>query len=260
VHTVPHIVGRPPGSRLRRRRSDRFVFYLIATWTTRKAILDAVSAFVRAFTAHDAVELVIHTTPEDHIARARIQRGETPHPPSEGDTWFSLARALAGRRSVPHITLSTRLLDLGELDYLHTESDCFLLLSHGEGWGLGAFDAAASGNPVIVTGWGGTLEFLPEGYPYVVEYDLLTTTTAEPDAWWEPQPAEPWANARIDHAAELLRRVFEHRDEARQWGTALQSHVHESFSEARVIRALIDALDGKSTHPRPRAPVWRGLS
>ena len=157
---------------------------------------------------------------------------------------------------MPHITLSTRLLDPGELDYLHTESDCFLLLSHGEGWGLGAFDAAASGNPVIVTGWGGTLEFLPECYPYVVEYDLLPTTTAEPDAWWEPLPVERWANARIDHAVELLRRVFEHRDEARQWGTALQSHVHESFSEARVIRALIDALDGKSTHPRPRAPVW----
>jgi len=244
VHVVPHVVKRSSASRLRR-RSGRFVFYLIATWTSRKAILDAVFAFMRAFTAQDAVELVIHTTPEDHIARARLQRTGTPHVAAESGTWFSLARALAGRRSVPDITLTTRVLDPRELDDLHTACDCFLLLSHGEGWGLGAFDAAASGNPVIVTGWGGTLEFLPDSYPYCVEYDLVPTTTAEPDAWWAPLPAERWANARIGHAAELLRRAFEHRDEARRWGIALQSHVHESFSETRITRALIDALDGR---------------
>ena len=244
VSIVPHIVKPALASRRRRRKSGRFLFYLIATWTTRKAIPDAVSAFVLAFTAHDQVELVIHTTPEDHTACARSQRSGTPHAPAEAETWFTLARVLAGRRSVPLVRLSTRVLDPKELDDLHAESDCFLLLSHGEGWGLGAFDAAAFGNPVVVTRWGGTLDFLPNGYPYCVDCDLVPTITAEPDAWWAPRLGERWADARIDHAAQLLRRVFECREEGKEWGAALRSHVHELFNQARVTSALIAALDG----------------
>ena len=46
----------------------------------------------------------------------------------------------------------------------------------------GAFEAAASGHPAIVTGWSGTREFCPEDYPYFVDYDLIPTTDDQPDA------------------------------------------------------------------------------
>ena len=243
VHVVPHIVRRSRRAPLPPQTSDTFVFYLIATWTSRKAILDAVSAFVRAFTGDDRARLVIQTTRVDHIAAAQLQRSGTPQPPAARETWFSLARALAGHRSVPAITLGTRLLARHEIDALHDRCDCFLLLSHGEGWGLGAFEAAAAGNPVIVTGWGGTLSFLPDGYPYCVDYDLVPTVTAPPDSWWGPRPGERWANARIEHAAALLRHVFEHREEARGWGRALQLHVRACFSPTRVTQALLGALE-----------------
>lgn len=244
VHVVPHIARRPPPRSDSRADSEKFVFYLIATWTSRKAILDAVAAFLRAFTTKDDVALVIQTTREDHIASYRYTLAATPQPALERESWFSLARALAGRRSVPEIRLGTRVLAEGEIEDLHARSDCFLLLSHGEGWGLCAFDAAASGNPVIVTGWGGSPEFLPDGYPYCVEYDLVPTVTAEPDSWWRPWPGERWADARIDHAAALLRHVFDHQDDARGWGRSLQAHVCESFSQTRVTRMLLDALRG----------------
>ena len=96
---------------------------------------------------------------------------------------------------------------------------------------------------MIVTGWGGTREFLPPDYPYLVEYDLVPTITEEPDAWWTPQPDEHWAKARIAHGAKLLRRVFYERDEARSWGRVLQSSVNSAFGEAQVTARLIDALD-----------------
>lgn len=241
IHVIPHIVRRPPFSSPPKRGEGKFVFYLIATWTARKAVLDAVWAYLTAFTAADHVVLSIHTTPEDLIACARLARGESGEAQSRA-SWFSLARALAGRRRAPEITLSTRRLTRQEVELRHAAGDCFFSMSRGEGWGLGAFDAVAFGNPVVVTGWGGTLDFLPEGYPYCVEYDLVDTSREEADLWWEPRAGERWAKARIEHAATLLRRVFQHRDEAREWGYVLQSAVTAEFSQVEVTRQLIDAL------------------
>jgi glycosyltransferase involved in cell wall biosynthesis len=241
VHVVPHIARRPQPS-LSAAADDMFSFYVIATWTSRKAVIDVVSAYLRAFSASDRVRLVIHTTNVDLIAHERFARnGAVPASP-QCRTWFTLARALAGRRSAPEIRLSTRVLSRGEVDALHAGCDCFVLLSHGEGWGLPAFEAAAAGKPVIVTSWGGSLDFLPDGYPYRVEYDLVPTLTAEPDAWWQPRAGERWARARVDHAAQLMREVYEHRDEAQAWGAALAALVNASFAEPRVTRALLAAL------------------
>jgi len=221
-----------------------FVFYSIATWTSRKAVLDTVDAFVSAFKADDDVVLVIHTTVEDHVARGRAVRAGGPRNPSREETWFTLASALAGRPDVPRIVLSTRGLDRVGIDALHARGDCFVSLSRGEGWGLGAFDAGNHGNPVVVTGWGGTLDMLPSGYPYCVDYDLAPTTLDEPDDWWSPRPGERWARARVAHAAALLRDVFEHRVQARDWGRLLQSGIHSRFDSAQVTRRLLEALRG----------------
>jgi glycosyltransferase involved in cell wall biosynthesis len=240
VNLVPHVARRPGAARAR--PDGRFTFYLIATWTSRKAILDAVSAYLQAFSARDAVRLVIHTTPVDLVARGRSERTGVPPMPPGSETWFTLAQALAGLREAAEIRLSTRALGRPELDALHARGDCFVLLSHAEGWGLPAFEAAAAGNPVIVTGYGGSLDFLPEGYPYLVEYELGPTLAAEPDAWWFPRADEQWANARVDHAARLMRDVYGRRAEARAWGDALAAHVNASFAEPVVTRRLIETL------------------
>jgi len=254
---VPHSARclQPPAISAPGRREGRFVFYLIATWTSRKAILDTVSAYLSAFSSDDDVLLVIHTTPEDHVASARLAyRREQVTDPTRA-TWFTLARAVAGRERAPAITLSTRRLTRAEVDALHARSDCFVCLSRGEGWGLGAFDAAAFARPVIVTGWGGTLDFLPDGYPYCVDYDLVPTITDDADSWWEPRPGERWAKARTGHAATLLRHVFEHRDEAASWGRLLRSGVETNFARSQVTRRLIDALDPKGSAIRSQSAV-----
>jgi glycosyltransferase involved in cell wall biosynthesis len=213
---------------------------------------------VTAFGAGDDVVLVIHTTPEDLVAKARPPGAPGPRSRHEGSGWFTLARALAGRSDVPAIELSTRTLTEAEIDDLHRRGDCYLSLSRGEGWGLGAFDAAAWGNPVIVTGWGAAPEFLPEGYPYLVHYDLVATTTDEPDTVWRPIEGERWAKADVAHAASLLRRLYEHRDEGRAWGRRCQDHVSGTFDRASVTGRLLTALDqGRSTPARGGSIVTR---
>jgi glycosyltransferase involved in cell wall biosynthesis len=242
LRVVPHIARGSPPPRERSTANGKFTFYLIATWTSRKAILDVVSAYVTAFTAADDVLLVIHTTPEDLIASARPRRTDQAAGFRCPASWITLANALARHRRAPPIELSTRQLTRDQVEMLHARADCFVSLSRGEGWGLGAFDAGAFGKPVIVTGWGGTLEFLPTGYPYCVEYDLEPTTSDAPDLWWEPRPGERWARARVEHGAILMRRAYEHPDEAHEWGRILQATVTTKFEPHRVTSCLIDAL------------------
>jgi glycosyltransferase involved in cell wall biosynthesis len=220
---------------------DGFVFYAIATWITRKALAELVTAYLAAFSVEDDVTLLIHTTPVDQIARGRLGRATARHPDPVA-TWFTISRLVAGRRQAPRIVLSTDELSDEEVHCLHLRGDCFVSLSRGEGWGLGAFEAGGAGNPAIITGWGGSLDYIPDGYPYLVDYDLIPTTVDEPDAWWEPRPGERWAKARIDHAAALMRQVFEHPGEARRWGAALQSNIVQKFSAPVVRRQLLSAL------------------
>src|SRR5262249_27259737 len=154
-----------------------------------------------------------------------VTRGAAPVEARHRTTWFTLAEALAGRKEAPEISLSTNPLTREQVEALHARGDCFVSLSRGEGWGLGAFDAAVFGNPGIVTGWGGTLDFLPPDYPYCADYDLVSTMAEEADYWWRPVAGERWAKARIEHSASLMRQVFEHQDQARESGRALQSTV-----------------------------------
>jgi glycosyltransferase involved in cell wall biosynthesis len=220
------------------------VFYTIASWSTRKAIRDIVTAFVTAFSDADPVALVIYTHPNDLIAGEGIVRGDRPPTRRADASWRSLAEILANRRRVPRITLDIRVRTNEQVAAAHRQGDCFVGLSRGEGWGLGAFEAGAAANPVVVTGWGGWLDFLPPGYPFCVEFDLVPTTTDPPDRWWSPVPGERWAKVRVEHAASQLRWVFEHQEEARRWGQRLRGHISEHFSTPTVTRQLVLAIDG----------------
>jgi glycosyltransferase involved in cell wall biosynthesis len=246
VRVVPHSVRRESAPRPRP-DDDRFVFYVVATWTTRKAILDTVLAFAEAFSDADPVSLVLHTTAEDLIARRRIEAGELPAGPRAGATWFTLANALAGRERLPDIRLSTRKLSAAGVEALHDRCHCLVSLSRGEGWGLAAFDALAAGNPVVVVRWGGHCDFVPADYPYCAAYELVDTATDPPDVWTRAEPVGRWARVDRGHAASLLREVFEHRDEARGWGEELSRRVRREFSRRRVTATLLDSLPGAGT-------------
>jgi glycosyltransferase involved in cell wall biosynthesis len=220
-----------------------FVFYLIATWTCRKAVPDAVRAFLDAFTVADDVALVIKTTAEDHVASRRIREGREPDPgPYGGRSWWSLARLVAHYPQPPPIRLVTRDLAPAEIDALHARGNCFVSLARGEGWGLGAFEAGACGNPVVVPGWGGQLDYLPAGYPYCADYRLVPTAAEELDDWWELLPDQRWARADVAHASSLLRRIFDHREEAARWAGRLQQQILVNFGADQVMPRLLAAL------------------
>lgn len=65
---------------------------------------------------------------------------------------------------------------------VYKKCHCLLLPSHGEGIGLTAMEAAATGMPVIHTPYGGTQQFLKESFSLYLKYSLITTELEYPTA------------------------------------------------------------------------------
>ena len=242
VEIVPHVampiperVSLPAGV-----PDDVIVFYTIGEWNARKDIESTIEAFLRAFTRRDPVMLIVKTAPYDQRFMRTLGGAA-----SQGTAAWSLARVLARHPAPPEVRLITRHLSDAEIAGLHTRGDCFVSLCHSEGWGLGAFDAALHGNPVVITGYGGQLDYL-EGSPYLIRYDLVPVIDPAGGASFTPDMR--WAQADIDHGAELLSQVAGDITDARALAAAHAPELQERFSPQRVGAALREAIDRHRAH------------
>jgi glycosyltransferase involved in cell wall biosynthesis len=121
-----------------------YTFYTILTYNERKNPIGLLKAYLTEFRRDENVLLKIVTPSWNH--------GE-----SDG-----IVKA-SGLDSLPKWEiLGENDKWLSERDYrkLHRRSDCYVSASRGEGWGLGSFEAALMGNPIIVPDFGGHLEYL----------------------------------------------------------------------------------------------------
>jgi glycosyltransferase involved in cell wall biosynthesis len=224
---------------------SRFVFYTVGEWTTRKAIGRTVEAFVTAFTPTDPVELLVKTTARDMSGSAPAGGGRLA-----GTTAWSLASILGRYGQTANVRLVSVDLAVDDMARIHRRGQCFVSLGHGEGFGLGPFDAAAHGRPVITTGWGGSLDFLPAADSYLIDATLVPVV--DPTGAQSYTPDQEWAEPSFDHAVELLRRVVADQTEAAARGARLADHVRAEFDAASSTSALIGALDrAVATRPSP---------
>lgn len=61
----------------------------------------------------------------------------------------------------PPIKLISSVISEQNILALHARGDCYISLCHGEGWGIGDYDAAKFAKHVIITGYGGQCDYLP---------------------------------------------------------------------------------------------------
>jgi glycosyltransferase involved in cell wall biosynthesis len=243
IRLVPHIAAPntvPPSAEQEssfRRRHDiaeqHFLFYAIEAWTARKALWKTIHAFLQAFTANDPVSLVVKTGPTGPRSGAA---------PDTTSTQELVQELLSHYHHAPPVVLIGERLEAADIDLLHHTADCYLSLTYSEGWGLGAFQAGAFGNPVIITGWGGHLDYLGTDWPYLISYELTPVMDALGRQSY--QPTQRWAAPHMDHAVELVREVYRDQTRARSLGTALGIRIRRDFDERVVGRRLVDLLNG----------------
>jgi hypothetical protein len=235
IAVVPHVVcDVQPGDRGAPLDlpDDVVVFYTIGAWNERKQPGLDLRAFLDAFTADDPVALVIKTGP---FATGTTDSEWASRSPVPGTTALEVARIIRAYPRPPLVRLEVGSWTRERIAGLHTRGDCFISLSHGEGWHVGAFDAAAYGNPVVMTGWGGQLEYLHAESSFLVEHDM------EPIRYFHPltDPADQhWAAPHVDHAVEQLRAVANDVDAARRRAEPQRVRVLHDYAAPRVTHLL----------------------
>jgi hypothetical protein len=129
--------------------------------------------------------------------------------------------------------------------YNHSSVHAFVLLPHGEGFGLPLFEAAYSGLPVVTVGWSGQMDFLTdaEGQEqfYNVAFDLQPV---KKEVVWDGviTPDSMWAYAREVSAKEQMRLCYENVNNGSvPWDN---TDLPERFSAEKMHKQFVDEVLG----------------
>lgn len=217
VTVVPHPAHAPVRSDVRVTEiadPARFTFLFVFDFLSvgeRKNPWGLIEAFKRAFPEQGEAQLVIKSI-NGKRRPADLER---------------LRYAAADRDDV---LLIERYLDRAELDGLMWGADCYVSLHRSEGFGQTLAETMAIGKPVIATGYSGNLAFMREDNSYLVRHTLAPV----PPGCDPYPPTAVWADPDLDHAAELMREVFEDPVAARDRGEAAATYIAEHFSTASL--------------------------
>lgn len=128
-----------------------------------------------------------------------------------------------------------------EFPRFYKAGDAFVLPTRGEGWGRPHVEAMSMGLPVISTNWSGITAYLDEsvGYPLAVDR-LVPVEGGDEIAWWFK--GLKWAEPSVEHLRELMRRVYENRDEAAEKGAAARRRMMEEYSPEALATVVVEQL------------------
>jgi glycosyltransferase involved in cell wall biosynthesis len=214
------------------------VFYCIGSWDARKGMFELIDSFCSAFGSTDRVALIIKSStigsgPSPRFATIDVKQAVQAQ-------LAALATTL--NKTLPRVIVIAHSETSGaQIDLLHQAGDVFITLSHGEGWGLGAFEAAQLGKPVIAAVWAGLAEFLPTTGETALPY------TAQPCPPWPPElpsywPSQRWATVEISDAARAMQRTAANLPRLQNEARARVTALHNQFAEPLVGQRLIAAL------------------
>jgi glycosyltransferase involved in cell wall biosynthesis len=222
---------------------DRFTFlFMFDFFSTlrRKNPLAVVDAFTRAFAPDEGPRLLLKTL----NAQSRPQAAE------------DLRARIAGRSD---IEVLDDYLDPLQKSALLARAHCYVSLHRSEGFGLPLAESMALGTPVLATGYSGNTDFMTDQNSYLVDW---SQTRVGPDCEIYP-PEGTWAEPDVDHAAELMRRVWKHPEEAAAKAARAREDIARLYAPevvGAIARERLERLRGRRSQVRRNGPRAAGES
>ena len=160
-----------------------------------------------------------------------------------------LNSAIGNCQSIKHID---GYLSKTQVNALLYNSDCYVSLHRCEGFGLTMAEAMFFGKPAIATAYSSNTEFMNVGNSFLVKYKL-----EEIKADLGPyKKGNAWASPDIEHAANLMRYVFNNYQEAKQIGARGAAEIKSLLSPKAMgnkIKARLEYI-GNITNNFTRLP------
>lgn len=210
---------------------DAYIFYNIFQFTERKHPIALIKAYWYAFQNNENVALVLKTyrgnySEEEKNAIRKTVKGLKNIMPMD---------------NYPKIYLILDMLTREEVLGLHARGDCFVSLDRGEGFGLSGFEAGTCGNPIIVTNFGGVVEYAKKDNSYLVDCQLTPCFGQLWSPWY--RGCQLWAEPNVLHGAQLMQHVYTNQVEAKEKGMKLQKTIKENFSWEKIGQKIIDEIE-----------------
>jgi SAM-dependent methyltransferase len=206
----------------------------------RKNPLGAIEAFTQAFGPEEDVHLIVKS----------INGGQDPD---------NLDRLRLAAEPHAHVHLMPDYLSAADKERLTASCDAYVSLHRSEGFGIGMAEALLYDKPVIATGYGGNVDFLDESTGYPVAHEIVEVgADASPY-----EPSAHWAEPDLGHAAELMRHVVAHPDEAAEraarGAASLRSEHSPAAAGERMARRL-ETIRARRAEGQPQAAASNGAA
>ncbi len=245
VYVVPPSVmlpSVPSSTRAELGVPDRFTFLFIYDFMSvceRKNPLALIEAFQRAFAPGEGPVLVLKSINGDK----RIE---------------DLERVKLLANEHPDVIVIDRYFSREATVGLTASCDCYVSLHRAEGFGLTMAEAMVLGKPVIATAYSGNLTYMSDDTAYLVRYRLEPIPEGV-----DPYPAAgEWAEPDVEHAAGLMRHVYEHREEALEKGRRAREDLlqrHSVTVRAELIGRRLAEIRSQRQPPARQRPESEGV-
>src|SRR5581483_9302340 len=216
-----------------------FTFLHVSSCFPRKGVDLLLTAFAKAFRCSDPVRLVIKGFPNIH--------NNVPE---------QIARLKAADPDLAEITMINEDIDDEAMRRLLAGADAMVLPTRGEGFNIPAAEAMAAGVPLIVTGFGGHLDFCTEAEARLIDFSFAPSVTHL------QSPGSLWAEPDIDDLTSALRELYDDLTGNGSGRTRARSEraktvVRERLDDRRwVERIRSTAIDLMLDRPRAMRLSW----
>ena len=198
-----------------------FKFLHISSCFPRKGIDILLDAYTTAFSEEDNVVLIIKTFPNPH------------------NNVEELIKYYQKKNNKAEIELINTDISEGEILYLYKLSDCFVLPSRGEGFGLPAAESMLLGIPVITTAYGGQRYFCNEENSFLIDYSF------EPSESHLKSPFSYWVSPKKDDLIKKMKFIYKNKNSKMVKSKIIKakSDIEKNFSWDCVADRLISSKE-----------------
>jgi glycosyltransferase involved in cell wall biosynthesis len=188
-----------------------YVFYTIGQWTARKQIDKLIRAYLSTFEKGDKVVLFLKTYLRNYSNEEKKVLSK------------HILKIVDAYPNPASVIFNLDLISDDEIHSIHERGNCFVSPCASEAIGLGACYAGIMGKKVIITGYGGQLDYLKD-------VDFIKHTVV-PSKFCKYEPLnhcmcrgdscvhfpmynakkQNWGNASIQHLSELMLEAYKNR-------------------------------------------------
>jgi len=175
---------------------NHFKFLAICQISKKKGLDALLKAYLSEFRASDQTMLIL---------KVYFGSSDTEEHKNKMLNQIEKMKELLRIGDYPPVYLVHGVMDEAGIAKLYATSDCYVLPSRGEGWGIPHFDAMGFGLPPIAVNWGGPTEFITPECGWLVDYHMSPCFDMPHPHPFMYTGKDNWAEPHIDSLRSAMR-------------------------------------------------------